>query len=115
MWEFCNVIESIPGHKPATQPPVIVQSLEKVQASASVTEDNQLPDAPTCSTSPNLFEETQVDADDSTSRLDTSVLKKRSRKWTKAEESTSTTELFHKFIKFRKRVIKERLSSKKRD
>ena len=70
---------------------MVVQSLEEVQASASVTEDNQLPDAPTCSTSPDLSEETQVDADDSTSWPDTPVLKKRRRIRTRAEESTSTT------------------------
>ena len=80
MWEFYDAIDAILGHKPATQPPVAVQSLEEVQAPASVTENNQLPDAPTCSTSIDLFEETQVDADESTSRPDTPVLKKRRRK-----------------------------------
>ena len=88
MWEFYGAVDAILGHKPATQSPVVVQSLEEVQASASITKDSQLPDAPTCSTSPDLFEETQVDAYDCT-QPDTPVLKKRNRKWTRAEESTS--------------------------
>ena len=52
--------------------PVLLGEGSMLLHSASVTENNQLPDAPTCSTSLDLFEETQVDADESTSRPDTS-------------------------------------------
>ena len=67
MWEFYNAFDAILGHKPAIQPPLFVQSLEEVQASVSITDDNQFLDAPTFSTFPDLFEDIQVDADDSTS------------------------------------------------
>ena len=97
-WEFYDATDAILGHKPATQPPVVGQSLEdEDQASASL---QQLPEATPQSSSHDIFERTQATPSTSTSRPETPTpaVQKDRRKRSRMEKD-SALELIHKLVK----------------
>ena len=66
-WDFFDPINAILGHKPATQPPVVIQSIaegEDQEAGASLPQDAGLYDTPVCSSSQTMLKELQLQLPD---------------------------------------------------
>lgn len=98
-WDYFDAMDAILGHRPATQPPVLVNSTDGDAASETTGTESQQEDR---EKSPELedFQPGVSESSSATSRSATPLPTQRKRKRSKGEKvDTSTSELISKLIK----------------